>query len=144
MNTGIDDKKIHKSDVAANIGCVVLLALFVAWGFVLYHGIQKSMNRGTIDMRAGITYEDGIVTLINKENLDWRYVYFSLDTDDNPENYEYSYYVSKIKAKETVTIDLADFTRSNIENFDPVTMQPKNLSIFGQTTSGVGHFMYSW
>lgn len=140
----MDDKKIHKTDVAANIGLIIMLALLVAWGVVFYNGVQKSMNRGTLDFRGEMTYEDGIITLTNKESLDWRYVYFSLDTDDNPETYEYSYYLSKIKAKETVTISLADFTRNNIENFDPLTMQPKNLSLFGQTTSGVGHFVYSW
>lgn len=144
MTTGTDDKKIHKSDIAANIGCVGLLVLVVAWGMVIYNGVHHGLNRQTINFRAEVTYQDGIVTLTNKEGYDWRDVWFSLDADANPETYEYSYYLSEIDAHTTYTIDLAKFTKNNLYYYDPGQAAPRHLSLFTQTTNGEGHLLYTW
>jgi hypothetical protein len=144
MSTGTKEKKIHKTDILGNIGCFTLLILVIAWGMVIYNGVHKSINRGTLEFRADVTYQDGIVTLTNEGNDPWLAVWFSLDADDNPETYEYSYYISKIEARTPTKIDLTKFTQSNLYYYDPVKTPPKHLSLFAQTPGGTGRFVYTW
>jgi hypothetical protein len=144
MTSDSKDKKIHKIDWLGNIGCTALLLLVIAWGVVIYNGVHRSINRGTITLKAEITINENILSLNNKNNFDWRYVYFSLDTDNNPENYEYSYYLTTIQGKETVSIDLTKFKKADNQTYDPLTVQPKHLSFFAQTSQGTGHYIYTW
>jgi hypothetical protein len=144
MPSDSKNKNLHKTDWVGNIGCLLLILLFAAWGVVIYNGINRSINDKTFDLRAEARYNNGILTLTNKESVDWQYIWCSLDTDDNPETYEYSYYISEIKSRATIDIDLSLFTRNNIEYFDPTVMKPKNISLFGQTGLGTGHFVYKF
>jgi hypothetical protein len=144
MTSDNKDKKLHKTDWLGNIGCVVLLLLFVSWGAVIYNGVHRSLTRGTIDLKAEVTVNEGIITLKNNNGFDWRTVWFSLDTDDNPETYEYSYYLSEIPGHKTVTIVMSKFMRLNLYPFDILTTVPKHLSFFAQTSEGTGHYIYTW
>lgn len=144
MKSDNNDKKLHKSDWLGNIGCVALLLIFVAWGAIIYNGVHKGLNRGTITLNAEVTVNENALTLKNKDSFDWKSVWFSLDVDDNPETYEYSYYLDNIPGKETVTLDLTQFTKDNLISFDPATLKPKNLSFFAQTSQGTGHYIFTW
>jgi hypothetical protein len=95
-------------------------------------------------MHADASYKDGILTLTNEDKYDWKFAWIALDTDDDPNTYEYNYYLHVIEARTRNFIDLAEFTKNNIDHFDPVTMKPKHLSVFADTDNGIGHFVYTF
>jgi hypothetical protein len=144
MTSNNSEKNLHKTDWLGNIGCFALLLVMLAWAGVIYNGVHTSLNRGTIALEAEVTVNQSVLTLQNKDGFDWRYVYFSLDVDDNPETYEYSFYLTKVPGKESVTLDLTQFKKDNLVNFDPATLVPKHLSFFAQTSQGTGHYIYTW
>jgi hypothetical protein len=138
------DKNLHKTDWAGNIGCLAIIILFVVWGAIIYNGIHRSITDKTLDLRAEAVYKNGIVTLTNQESEDWKYVWLSLDTDGDPDTYEYNYYITEIESHATIDIDLAEFKKNNLYNFDPVTMEPRILLISGSLGMSTGRFYYKF
>jgi hypothetical protein len=139
-----DNTKLHPSDIWANVGCLVIVILFAAWGIVFYNGVNNNIHRGTLDVHMQASYKNGIVTLTNKEKYNLKFLWFSLDTDKDPATYEYDYYLTEMDGKTTISLDLSNFTRNNIEHFDPVSMTPRHLSVFADTSPGIGHFIYTF
>jgi hypothetical protein len=138
------NKNLVKTDWVGNIGCLLIILFFVFWGAIFYNGVHRSVTEKTLDLRADAVYKAGIVTLTNQESEDWKYVWLSLDTDDDPDTYEYSYYITEIESHATVKIDLAEFKKNNLYNFDPTVMQPRNLLISSNLGMSTGRFYYKF